>query len=464
VLDGFGRAVLAASRYVAPRTVDELADILSRARAEGLGVTFRGAGRSYGDASLGTGQLAVDTTGLDRMLSWDPVRGIAEVEPGLTVEGLWRRTLEDGYWPHVVPGTMRPTIGGCVSMNIHGKNNFIAGPFGDHVLDVDLLTPSGERVLLSRESNPDLFRAVIGGAGLLGAVTRVRLQLKRVESGLLRVEPISTPTFDAMVDCFEERVPRADYLVGWVDCMSEGAGLGRGQIHQANYLHADEDPQGRESLHVERQGLPSSILGVPKKHLWRFMQFLTNDTGIRLLNAAKYHASRLARPGKTFLQSHVGFAFLLDYVPDWRLAYGRSGFIQIQVFVPKQAVREVIPAILRLGQKREIMSYLGVFKRHRPDEFLLSHALDGYSFAMDYPVNARNREALWALGREINDLVADAGGRFYLAKDALCEPAQILRAYGDRIERFFALKRRLDPEGLFASDQARRLFPDRFAA
>ena len=47
-----------------------------------------------------------------------------EAEPGLTIEGLWRRTIQDGYWPAVVPGTMLPTLGGCLAMNIHGKNNF----------------------------------------------------------------------------------------------------------------------------------------------------------------------------------------------------------------------------------------------------------------------------------------------------------------------------------------------------
>jgi decaprenylphospho-beta-D-ribofuranose 2-oxidase len=455
VFDGFGRAMQSASRFMAPRTSDELAALMARASEERLPITFRGSGRSYGDASLGDGGLAVDLRQMNRMLDWNPVDGIAEVEPGLTVEGLWRRTIEDGYWPLVVPGTMAPTMGGCLGMNIHGKNNFRVGPFGEHVLEFDLLTPDGSKIRCTPEESGDLFRAVIGGAGLLGAVTRVKLRLKKIESGLLRVEPLVARDFNELVDRFEERLPRADYLVGWLDCFARHELLGRGIIHQANYLHADEDAEGPTTLHIERQVLPSTILGLPRRWVWRFMRPLMNDRGVQLLNIGKYYAACISRPGSSYLQSHVGFAFLLDYVPNWRLAYGKSGFAQYQLFVPKEAVRTLVPDLLRLCQERGVVSYLGVFKRHRPDNFLLSHAVDGYSLALDFPMH--DPERLQSLAREMTARVLDVGGRFYLAKDSLLRPDELRRAYGDQIARFLTLKERLDPHGLLTSQLARRL-------
>jgi decaprenylphospho-beta-D-ribofuranose 2-oxidase len=218
VLEGFGRSLRAAGRYAAPRSAEELAELLRRAGEEDLPITLRGSGRSYGDAALNAAGLTLDLGGMNRMLAWDPVSGIAEAEPGLTIEGLWRRTIEDGFWPAVVPGTMFPTLGGCLAMNVHGKNNFRAGVFGEHVLGFDLLTVNGESLPCSREENPEIFHAAIGGAGLLGVIHRVRLQLKRVESGLLRVEPLVARSFGEMFDRFEERRATADYLVGWLDC------------------------------------------------------------------------------------------------------------------------------------------------------------------------------------------------------------------------------------------------------
>jgi decaprenylphospho-beta-D-ribofuranose 2-oxidase len=454
VFDGFGRTMQSASRFVAPRTTEELSTALARASEERLPITFRGSGRSYGDASLGHGGVAVDLRHMNRMLAWNPVQGVAEVEPGLTIEGLWRRTVEDGYWPHVVPGTMAPTMGGCLGMNVHGKNNFRAGPFGEHVLEFDLLTPEGAKLRCTPDENGDVFRAAIGGAGLLGAVTRVKLRLKKIESGLLRVEPLVARNFNELLDHFEERLPQADYLVGWIDCFARHEALGRGVIHQANYLRADEDAEGPVTLHVEKQVLPSTILGLPRRFVWRFMRPLMNDVGVSLLNFAKYHAAA-GRRGSTYLQSHVAFAFLLDYVPNWRLAYGRRGFVQYQLFLPKEAVRTVVPELLQLGQSRKVVSYLGVFKRHRPDAFLLSHAVDGYSLALDFPMH--DPERMQPFVREMTARVLDAGGRFYLAKDSLLKSEELRRAYGDRIAHFLALKERLDPRGLLTSELARRL-------
>src|SRR5262249_14720001 len=152
------------------------------------------------------------------------------------------RSLPEGWWPAVVPGTMFPTLAGSVAMNIHDKNCYKVGPFGDHVLELDLLTAAGEQKTLARDRDPELFRAVIAGLGLLGAVTRVRMQLKRVATGRMRVRPTVTRTLVEMFDRFVERMPRSDYLVGWVDCFATGATLGRGLVHEANNVTLADDP------------------------------------------------------------------------------------------------------------------------------------------------------------------------------------------------------------------------------
>lgn len=462
VAEGFGRAVAAASRWVAPRDANELAELLLRAQAEGLSVAFRGSGRSYGDASLNQDGLLIDTTGWDRMLAWDPQTGIADVQPGLTIEGLWRRTLMDGYWPAVVPGTMAPTIAGCAAMNVHGKNNFKVGSFGEHILELDLLTANGETLRCSREQNADVFHAAIGGLGLLGAFTRIRLRLKHVNAGSLRVHALPTRTLDEMFDVFEERLPAADYLVGWLDCMVGGRALGRGLVHQADYLDFAEDPAGKDAFKTERQTLPTSIMGVPKSVLWRFMRPFSNNLGMRFVNAGKYWAGAWGGR-KTYLQSHVGFAFLLDYIPNWRLAYGPAGFIQYQIFAPHDRARQLFRDVIALGRERKMPSYLGVLKRHRPDPFVLTHALDGWSLALDF--GARDKERLWRFTEEMSELVGQAGGKFYFAKDAVIRPGDAERAYGsETLDKFFALKQRLDPRGVFSSSLARRVFPRRLAS
>ncbi|HTB74375.1 MAG TPA: FAD-binding oxidoreductase [Polyangiaceae bacterium] len=455
---GFGTALRSVSRVAKARSADDVAAIVEYARREGLTIAARGSGRSYGDAANLDRGLVLDMLGMNRVHDWNPIDGIMTCEPGLTIEGLWRRSLEDGYWPAVVPGTMAPTLGGCLSTNIHGKNNFAVGSFGEHVLDFELITAAGERLHCSRTSNTDVFHAVIGGMGLLGVVTKMRLKLGRVGSGYLHVRPLVGRSLDEMFDLFERHVPESNYLVGWMDCTVGGGSLGRGLIHRANYVSAEEDPTEGRSLNVERQVLPAKILGVPKALIWRLMRPWTNDFGVRIVNSAKYFASRMSR-SKPYLQSHVAFAFLLDYIPNWKLAYGPGGLIQHQIFVPAATARVAFRDVLRLTQKRGFPSYLGVMKRHRPDPFLLTHALDGYSLALDFSVKDSTRAALWNVTAEMTDIVLAAGGNFYFAKDSVLRAGDVVAGYGsERLGQFFALKRKLDPESRFATELSRRVF------
>jgi FAD/FMN-containing dehydrogenase len=198
--------------------------------------------------------------------------------------------------------------------------------------------------------------------------------------------------------------------------------------------------------------------------VWRLLRLFNHDAGMRLVNYAKYVAGRLEEMRGPYRQSHAGFAFLLDYVPNWKWAYGRRdkrGLIQFQVFLPKESAYEGYRELLRRNQQAGFVSYLGVVKRHRPDPFWLTHALDGWSFALDYKVEPRTRERLFVHCGDLVDLVLDLGGKFYFAKDLVLPERAIRRMYpAERLEAFRKLKREVDPENLLQTDLSRRLFGD----
>jgi FAD/FMN-containing dehydrogenase len=460
-IEGYGQNASAVGYVFRPSTIDGIREVFELARSSGRTVAFRGAGRSYGDASLNSENIVLDITRLNRILSWDPATGVITVESGVTIQQLWQYVLPDGWWPPVVPGTMFPTLGGCAAMNIHGKNNFKAGPIGEHITEFELMTPHGEILRCSREENADIFRAAIGGFGMLGCFTRLTLAMKRVYSGLLRVEAITATSLAEMVRIFEERLSDADYLVGWIDAFARGEHVGRGQIHQANYLAPGEDPKPAQTLRLDNQQLPDTILGIlPKSILWRFMRPLTNRPGMRLINTAKYRASWLLDRGRhVFMQSHAAFAFLLDYVPNWRRSYGPGGFIQYQSFIPENNAVAAFTAQLELCQRERLTPFLAVFKRHRRDDFLMRHSVDGYSLALDIRLTRRNRERVWKLAESLDRIVLDAGGRFYFAKDSTLQPPAVEQYLGrEAVEAFMRLKERCDPEGILETNLYRRLF------
>ena len=341
-VSSWGGSARAMSYVYRPASVDEIGAVFAAARDAGVSVGLRGTGCSYGDASMNAEGIALDTTRLDRILDFDQHTGIARVEPGVTIEKLWKHCLPLGYWPAVVPGTMFPTIGGCAAMNIHGKNNFGVGTIGDQIDALRVALPNGESRRLSRSEDSSLFHAVIGGFGVLAVITEVTLRLKRVHSGLLEVEPVPTRDLDEMFAAFEARAASADYLVGWVDGFATGNGCGRGLVHAARYLRDGEDPQPQQTSQPQSQALPARLFGVlPMDQVWRLMAPFANDPGWQLVNLVKYLQGRAAGSGK-YRQSLAAFSFLLDFVPGWKRAYGPGGLIQYQSFIPAAAAPQVL--------------------------------------------------------------------------------------------------------------------------
>lgn len=450
-LSGFGQTAQADGYYVSPSSVEAISELIKLAGQRGRKILFRGAGRSYGDANILAESIVVDLTRLNRILNWDPLTGRVEVEGGVTIEDLWRHCLPDGWWVPVVSGTMFPTLGGALAMNIHGKNCGKAGPLANYVEELDILDAKGE--LHTLRPGSDTFNAVIGGMGLLGPIVRVVLRLHEVSCGFLDVQPVSIKNIEHHFQVFSE-FESWDYRVSWVDGFPSGNRLGRGLFHAARYASA-VDPV---SLKADHQDLPDTLFGLlPKSVMWRFLKPFTNRAGMRLVNGAKYTASAVL-PSTPHPQSLVGFSFLLDYVPNWRRAYEPGGLIQYQSFVPKEHAERVFAQQLELQQQAGLENFLGVLKRHQPDPYWLSHAVDGFSYAADFKVTAQNRERLWKLCHQMNELVLEAGGKFYFAKDSTLRKEDVRRSLGeDVLKRFGAMRDRFDPERIFSNQLAERL-------
>ncbi len=448
---GFGMRNPAAGYVFRPTSVKEIRQILELSKNSSRQVTLRGAGRSYGDANSGAECIVVDISRMRRILSWDASTGLIDCEAGVTIEGLWRLILEDGYWPPVVSGTMYPTLAGALAMNIHGKNNFRVGTLGEHVVDMDVLFPTGELKTLT--PTDDLFYSIIGSAGLLGIIVRIKMQMKRIHGGDLAVYARSCRNWDEQFAAFEEFESDSDYMVSWVDLFARDNAGGRGQFHAAFYVQNGD----HSTLTVDHQDLPDTIMGlVPKSVIWRALKLLSNRPGMRFINWAKHTASAIRGRGAMHHKSLVGFSFLLDYVPNWRYAYLPDGFIQYQSFIPKEHAKRVFKRQAEMQQEAGLESFLGVMKRHRRDKFLFSHGVDGYSLALDFKVTRSNWLRLEALAHRMNNLVLEAGGRFYFAKDSTLRPADL--AYlGDSVAQYHVLKAELDPDSLLTSDLARRL-------
>lgn len=436
MLFGWGRANYARSRVYRPETPGEVGEAVTDARARGLTICHRGAGQSYGDAAINQGGAVIHTTGLDRVLEYDPQKGLIRVQAGVTIDQLWRRVIGDGWWPPVVPGTSRPTLGGCLAMNVHGKNHVQAGSFAEHVRSVTVLGPKGKVETLN--SGDVGFDRHVGAQGMSGTIMALELELVPVESGFLQVVARSFPNLRTGLKQLRILEENHDYTVGWIDCFAQGESRGRGELHAASYLPEGHCRAGA-GLSVSAQTPESRILGLmPRSRVHQLLRGVVHDPGMRALNAAKYAHARAAHPSR-YLEPHASFHFLLDYIPGWKRAYGPGGLVQYQFFVPEEAAAEVFEEALRLQHDRGLVSYLGVLKRHRRDPYETNYSVNGYSLALDFPVRERRLPELMSLVADFDSLQRDHGGRVYAAKDAVSQLGKLSKnradVYGSNLTR-----------------------------
>ena len=80
------------------------------------------------------------------------------------------------------------TLGGAVANDVHGKNHHVAGSFGENVRAFGLLRSDRGEVTVTPDSEPELFRATVGGLGMTGIITWGEIQLVRIASSNIEQE------------------------------------------------------------------------------------------------------------------------------------------------------------------------------------------------------------------------------------------------------------------------------------
>jgi decaprenylphospho-beta-D-ribofuranose 2-oxidase len=408
-------------------------------------VLMRGLGRSYGDSSLppASHPVVAATPLADRLLAFDAATGLARAEAGLSLRAVNRLFLPRGFYSPVTPGTQIITLGGMVAADVHGKNHHRHGSFGNHVASLKLRVADGRIVDCSPEQEPELFRATVGGMGLTGHILEVTFRLHPVPSPWIRVESERIHDIDRFIDALKESGPHWPYTMGWIDCLSRGALMGRGILMRGRWAEAGE----------ARAGLPrpQQRPSVP----FVFPGFVISRFSVRAFNTLKYrtHVPRLWR----YTGHPETFFYPLDAIGHWNRMYGPRGFTQYQCVLPESAGRGAARRFLDLLTRRGGASMLCVIKDCGAEGVgLLSFPRPGISIALDIPI----RDDTQALVDALNELVIAEGGRVYLAKDQFTRPEHF-RAMEPRLPEFQRIRRQWDPQGRLRSAQSVRLFGDR---
>lgn len=437
LLSGWGRYPRIDCPLVRPREPEDLPALLGQGP-----LIARGNGRAYGDAAL-SHQAVLDMRGFNRMLAFDAEDGVLVAEAGVLLAEVIDVFLPRGWFPAVTPGTKFVTLGGAIAADVHGKNHHRDGAFSACVDWVEVMGPDGTVRRASRVDNADLFAWTCGGMGLTGVILRAAIRLKRVETGWIRQTGIAAPHLAAAMDLFEAS-HEATYSVAWIDCLSSGRALGRSIVMLGEHAcHAElRDPQ-REDRFVTR---PRRKKTVP----FDFPRFALNSLSVRAFNQLYYGMGRW-KAGEGLID-YDSYFYPLDALLEWNRIYGKAGFAQFQCVLPLAASAEGMKALLTAIARSGQGSFLAVLKRMGAQDSRFSFPMEGYTLALDFPV----RGGTAALFTELERIVVDHGGRFYLAKDAFLSAAT-LRAADPRTAAFAAMRHVSGAAPRFVSALSERL-------
>jgi decaprenylphospho-beta-D-ribofuranose 2-oxidase len=445
-LHGWGRATSTRAHLAQIDSVADAVSILRKADA-GRGVIPRGLGRSYGDAAQNAGGTALDLTKLDRILHVD-----AEAEPpmvtvqaGVSLDALMRAMLPLRLWVPVLPGTRQVTVGGAVAADVHGKNHHTSGSFGNHVQSLDLLTADGEVRTVSPDSaEAELFWATIGGMGLTGVILGATLILERTETAYFMVDTDRCTDLDDLMAKMSEGDENYAYSVAWFDAVTTGKHMGRAVLTRGNKARGHDLPfkLARDPLKFVAPSLGTMPEIFPNR--------MINVVTAKAFSSAWYHKAPKHRVGE--LQNITEFFHPLDMVAEWNRLYGPHGFLQYQFVVPFSEA-EIFRTCFTMIANSGHLSCLNVLKRLGPgNPAPLSFPMPGWTLTVDLPIEP----GLDKLCDALDEQVVAAGGRVYLAKDSRLS-AETFRNMYPRVEEFLAVRRQVDPDGIFNSDLARRL-------
>lgn len=369
-------------------------------------VIARGNGRCYGDAALA--EHIFSTKRLNKFISFDRLNGIIACEAGMLLSEILEVIVPQSYFLYVTPGTKFITVGGAIASDVHGKNHHQEGCFSEYLIEFSLLNEHAEVITCSRTENPDKFWATIGGMGLTGIILDAKFRLKNISTSYIKQESIKAENLDEIFQLFDESEDWT-YNVAWIDCLQKGPNLGRSILMRGE--------------HALLQELPAKLAGTPlrlKKKIvptvpFYFPGFILNNLTVKLFNVLYFKKQRTKI--KKDIVDYESFFYPLDVVNDWNKIYGRKGFIQYQMVIPrangKDGMRKILETIAH-SKNGSFLAVLKLFGKNNPQAFN-SFPIEGYTLALDFKVNSK----LSALVQQLDDIVAEYGGRIYLTKDSM---------------------------------------------
>ncbi len=384
----------------APRNEEEVAALVKQAAERGVSVRVAGAGHSFTPV-VETNGLLLDLSALRGVLDTDPVSKRATALAGTRVHDFYEPLWKAGLALRNQGDIDTQHIAGAVATATHGSGTRYTSLSGA-VRGMRLVTATGELLDIGA-NDPDLLHAAQVAVGMLGVVTRLELDV--TDAYRLR-EHVSLRSWD-------------DVMEHWDELVSE------------------------------------------HRHFGFF--WLPNEESAMLYNL-KGHGERMADQCYVKVYDEVDADVADDDTEGRRvdrcyrifpMVYDRN-FHELEYFVPLQHGPQALQAMRELMRSSLPDSVYPLEVRTvGADDAFLSPQYQAATTVIS--VSGKPGTDYWRYLRSVDALLSDFGARVHWGKLHFLTPERLHELY-PRADDFIALRRELDPEGVFLNDHLRPLF------
>ena len=447
------------AEVVSPRSTTDVVEAVRRAVREGRAISISGGRHAAGGQQFGEGTLHLDTSKLDDVLAFDRERGIVRVEAGIQwralLEYLWlTQKGESPQWSIVQKQTGADclSIGGALSSNIHGRGvNY--KPIIQDVEAFTLVDARGDVLDVSRTSNPELFRLVIGGYGLFGVITTVGLRLQQRKKLERVVEVIA---LDALHALSVQRI-NDGFLYGDYQFKTDAAAP---DFLQTGVFATYKPVPMNTPIHMTRKRLGGKG--------WKRLIGLAHSDKARAFKL--YSDYYLTTNGQIYWSDKMQLSYYDDgYEKAVKAAmpvYEKGSLMITEVYVPHDHIVAFMKVSAADFKAHDVNLIYGTVRMiRRDDESFLAWANKDYAciiFNLRIVHTDGDIQKAQADFQRIIDRALEFDGSYYLTYHRWARRDQVLKAY-PQFPRFLELKRKYDPNERFQSEWYRhykRMFAD----
>lgn len=400
-LSNWGNFPSIETKLYASQFVQEAQAIIAQSKT----IIARGNGRSYGDASLG--KTIFSTQKWNKILAFDEKTGVLECQSGTLLADILDLVVPKGWFLSVTPGTKLISVGGAIATDVHGKNHHSKGSFADFVYSFELLNENGDLQTITKEENKPLFWQTAGGMGATGIIYSAKIQLTAIETSYIAQKKVVCQNLEETLSMFE-KYAELTFSVAWIDCLAKGKQMGRSIITFGEHAKSNQLPKKWQSNPLKNYNAQSKI-SIP----FNFPDFILKKWSIKLFNILYFNKER-----KKIVDEIVhfdSFFYPLDKLHHWNRIYGKKGFVQYQFVLPLEKGNKTLIQVFRKIVNSGEGSFLSVLKlMGEANASTMGFPMKGYTLALDFKLSPKVEKLL----SELDEIIAQAGGRFYLAKDA----------------------------------------------